>query len=190
MLSPGSEEQAPTKLRPRKLLLRSRARRRVGIGLLVVTAVMTVATLVGRRAGGAGKEPADDKAALAASIDLVRSIVPPEAYDAMLEQMYQQMSASMQQAGGGAGIAADKQKDLRAAVKECLPYEDLLSWTAGVYTKHFTRKEIDDVAGFYRTPTGKKMARLMPTLTGEVGAKLGPLLMTRLPDALKRHGLQ
>jgi hypothetical protein len=187
MLSPGSQEQARSRSRPP-----SKSRSRVAIAWLAVAAVITVATLAGRhaRAGGSGKEAADDRAALAASIDLVRSIVPPEAYDAMLEQMYQQMSASMQQAGAGAGIPADKQKDLRAAVKECLPYDDLLSWTAGVYSKHFTRKEIDDVAGFYRTPTGKKMARLMPTLTGEVGGKLGPLLMTRLPDALKRHGLQ
>ena len=161
-----------------------------------LAALATVATLAGAAVvtaavpAGTGKEAGEDKGAMAASVDLVRSIVPPEAYDAMLEQMYQQMSASMQQAGGGAGVPAAKQKDLRAAVKECLPYDDLLSWTAGVYSKHFTRKEIDDVAGFYRTPTGKKMARLMPTLTGEVGAKLGPLLMTRLPGALKRHGLQ
>jgi hypothetical protein len=145
----------------------------------------------GRLFLGSGSAVAgDDGAAMTASLELVRSIVPPEAYDAMLDQMYQQMSASMQQAGGGAAIPADKQKALRAAVKECLPYDDLLSWTAGVYTKHFSKKEIDDVAGFYRTTTGKKVARLMPTLTGEVGAKIGPLLMTRLPEALKKHGLQ
>jgi hypothetical protein len=159
--------------------------------LVVLTFVVTfVATLAGTRSVAVAKDPGDGSAAMTASIDLVRSIVPPEAYDAMLDQMYEQMSASMQQAGGGAAIPADKQKGLKAAVKECLPYDDLLSWTAGVYTKHFTKKEIDDVAAFYRTGTGKKLARLMPTLTGEVGAKLGPLLMTRLPEALKKHGLQ
>jgi len=141
------------------------------------------------RAAG-GKDPGDGQAATPASIDLVRSIVPPEAYDAMLELMYEQMSASMQQAGGGAGIPPDKQKALKAAVKECLPYEDLLNWTAGIYSKHFSKKEVDDVATFYRTGTGKKLARLMPVLTGEVGAKVAPLLMTRLPEALKKHGLQ
>ena len=164
---------------------------------LLVTSLLVVfsATFVGTLAGTwavavAGKEGGDGSAAMTASLELVRSIVPPEAYDAMLDQMYQQMSASMQQAGGGGALPADKQKALKAAVKECLPYDDLLSWTAGVYTKHFTRKEIDDVAGFYRTGTGKKLARLMPTLTGEVGGKIGPLLMTRLPEALKKHGLQ
>jgi hypothetical protein len=108
----------------------------------------------------------------------------------MLDLMYQQMSASMQQAGGGAGIPPEKQKALKAAVKGCLPYNDLLSWTAGIYSKHFSKKEVDDVATFYRTGTGKKLARLMPVLTGEVGAKVAPLLMTRLPEALKKHGLQ
>ena len=130
------------------------------------------------------------KEATQASLELVRTIVPPEAYDAMLDQMYSQMAASMQQAGGGAGLTPDKQKGLKAAVKECLPYDDLLTWTAGVYTKHFSKKEIDDVAAFYRTSTGKKLARLMPTLTGEVGGKIGPLLMTRLPQALQKHGIQ
>ena len=130
--------------------------------------------------------PKDDRAAV---IQLMHAIVPKPAYDAMLDQMYAQMSATMAQMGGKA-VPAAKQKALKAAVMEAMPYDDLVAWSADVYMKHFTRKEIDDVAGFYRTPTGKKMARLMPTLTGEVGARLGPLLMTRLPDALKRHGLQ
>ncbi len=165
--------------------------RRTAIVTSLLIAASFVGTLIGTRAVAiAGKEPADSGGAMTASLELVRTIVPPEAYDAMLDQMYQQMSASMQQAGGGGAIPADKQKALKAAVKECLPYNDLLTWTAGVYTKHFSKKEIDDVADFYRTGTGKKLARLMPTLTGEVGGKLGPLLMTRLPEALKKHGLQ
>ena len=107
----------------------------------------------------------------------------------MLSQMYAQMSAGMEQAGGQP-LPADKRKALEAAVQEVLPYDDLVSWSADVYTKHFTRKEIDDLAAFYRTPTGAKVARLLPTITGEVGAKIGPLMMTRLPAALKKHGLQ
>jgi uncharacterized protein len=162
------------------------------ISAALVVAGSLTGLVVGAYALAAGDKDAtgDGKSALAASMDLVRSILPPEAYEAMLDQMYQQMSISMQQAGGGAALPASKQKDLKAAVIECLPYDDLLSWTAGVYSQHFTKKEIDDVAGFYRTPTGKKMARLMPVLTGEVGAKIGPLLMTRLPAAMKKHGLQ
>ena len=47
----------------------------------------------------------DDKAA---TLELMRTIVPKGAYDAMLDQMYQQMSATMQQMGGKS-IPASKQ---------------------------------------------------------------------------------
>jgi len=124
-----------------------------------------------------------------ATMALMRQIMPPEAYDAVLDQMYQQMSASMKQAGSGS-MTPKQQKGMKAAVKEALPYEDLLTWTGEIYAKHFTKKEIDDIAAFYATPTGKKVARLLPELSGEMGAKMGPLVMTRLPAALKKHGVE
>ena|SRR5688572_3395499 len=130
-----------------------------------------------------------EKDTKSATVALMRQIMPPEAYDAVLDQMYQQMSAGMKQAGGGT-ISPKQQKGMKAAVKEALPYEDLLTWTGEIYAKHFTKKEIDDIATFYATPTGKKVARLLPALSGEMGAKMGPLLMTRLPAALKKHGIE
>jgi hypothetical protein len=132
---------------------------------------------------------ADDKGDREATLDLIRTVVPRSAYEGMLTQMYSQMSAAMQQAGGKS-LPAEKRKALEAAVKEVFPYEELVSWSADVYTKHFTRKEIDDLAVFYRTPTGQKAARLLPTISGEVGAKIGPIMATRLPQALKKHGLE
>ncbi|HEY7372104.1 MAG TPA: DUF2059 domain-containing protein [Polyangia bacterium] len=149
-----------------------------GVALVSMTSVGAWAL-----AEGAAK---DDKAA---TLELMRTIVPRGAYDAMLDQMYTQMSATMQQMGGKS-IPASKQKALKEAVQESLPYDDLVSWSADVYSKHFNRKEIDDLATFYKTPTGKKMAAMLPTLSGEVGAKMAPLLMTRLPAAMKKHGLE
>jgi len=149
-----------------------------GVSLVSITSFAAWAL-----AEGASKE---DKAA---TMELMRQIVPRAAYDAMMDQMYQQMSATMQQMGGK-GIPASKQKGLKEAVQECLPYDDLLNWSAEVYTKHFTRKEIDELAAFYKTPTGKKLATKLPVLTGEVGAKMTPILMTRLPAALKKRGIE
>ena len=88
-------------------------------------------------------------------------MVPKAAYEAILEQTYTQMSATMQQMGGKP-IPASKQKALREAVAECMSYDDLVNWSTDVYLKHFTRKEIDDLAAFYRTPTGKKVAARCP----------------------------
>jgi uncharacterized protein len=130
--------------------------------------------------------PKDDRAAV---VQLMKSIVPRAAYDAMLEQMYTQMSVSMQQMGGK-GIPPAKQKALKEAVQECMPYDDLVNWTADVYTKHFSRKEIDDLAAFYSTPTGKKFASKLPALSSELGTKMLPVLMTRMPAALKKHGIE
>ena len=124
-----------------------------------------------------------------ASLDLIRQLLPLEAYNSMLDQMYQQMSNSMKQMGGPA-LPPEKQEALKAAVKECVPYEELLQWTADVYGRYFTKKEIEDIAAFYKTPTGKKVARMIPTLGGEVGTKMTPILMQRLPAALKKHGIQ
>lgn len=152
-----------------------------GVAALSLLTIMSVAAWA--LAQGAAK---DDKAA---TMELMRSVVPRAAYDAMLDQMYQQMSMSMQQMGGKA-IPAAKQKALKEAVQECMPYEDLLTWSTEVYMKHLTRKEIDDLAAFYKTPTGKKVSSLLPKLSGEVGAKMAPILMTRLPAALKKRGIE
>ena len=124
----------------------------------------------------------------AATVDLMHSIMPREAYEAMLDQMYSQMSTALQQ-GGQKGFPPEKQAALKAAVKECLSYEELVAWTGEVYAKHFTTREIADLKTFHETPTGRKVARLLPTPAGEVGAKLTPLLMSRMPAAMKKHGL-
>ena len=63
-----------------------------GVAALALLSVMSAAAWA--LAQGGAK---DDKAA---TLELMRTIVPKAAYDAMLEQMYTQMSATMQQMGG------------------------------------------------------------------------------------------
>jgi hypothetical protein len=133
----------------------------------------------------AADAPKDDKAAV---IQLMRTIVPKSAYDAMLDTMNTQLSTAMQ--AGGKAIPAAKMKALKAAVQECMSYEDLVGWHADIYAKHFTRKEIDDLAAFYGTPTGKKYASNLPALQGDLAQKMMPILMTRRPAAMKKHGLE
>lgn len=137
----------------------------------------------------AGAATDDKLQTQAATVELMRSVFPPDAYNATLDQMYDQMAAGMRQMGNPE-LTPEKQKALKAAVRECLPYEDLLKWTGEVYARHFTKKEIEDLAAFYRTPTGAKVAKTIPALGGEMGKKMAPLLMQRLPIALKKHGLQ
>jgi hypothetical protein len=152
----------------------------VAAGLTLISSMAVAAWALAEGA------PKDDRTA---TTELMRTIVPPAAYEATLEQMYAQMSAAMEKMGKGA-MPASQQKALRDAVKEILPYEDLIKWSTDVYLKHLTRKEIDDLAVFYRTPTGKKVAAKMPQIAGEVGAMMAPMLMTRTPAVLKKHGFQ
>jgi hypothetical protein len=159
---------------------------RLPLVLAASSLVLALSVSVHAPPARASKESAGTKAA---TIDLMRAIMPPAAYDAMLDQFQRGVAASMAQMGAGA-FPADKQQALNAAVKECLPYEELLSWTGDVYSKHFTEKEVADLAAFYKTPTGKKLAGLLPQLTGEIGAKVSPIIMTRLPPALKKHGIK
>ena len=42
---------------------------------------------------------------------------------------------------------------------------------------------------FYKTPVGKKAAKLLPEISGEIGKKMGPIVMQRLPAAMKKVGL-
>lgn len=132
---------------------------------------------------------ADDKRASAAASELMRSVLPKDAYESILEQMYSQMSVAMQQSGGKT-LTPEDQESLKAAVRECIPYEDMLAWNSEIYSRHFTAKEIKDLSVFYRTATGKKLAKLYPTISAEVMAKMMPTIMSRMPGALKKHGLQ
>jgi uncharacterized protein len=132
---------------------------------------------------------AEGKSQTAAATELIRVMVPKEAYEALIDQMHTQMAGAMQH-GNPNALPADKQSSLKAAVLECLPYEDLLAWSAEVYTQHFTPKELKELSAFYKTATGKKTAKLMPVLSGEVMAKMSPVIMQRMPAALKKHGLQ
>ena len=89
-----------------------------------IKAVAAGLTLIGSMAlaawAMADGAPKDDKGAV---VELMHAILPKGAYDAMLDQMYTQMSASMQQAGGE-GMTVGKKNALKAAVQESLPYDD------------------------------------------------------------------
>jgi hypothetical protein len=99
------------------------------------------------------------------------------------------MAASMTAASGKPMDAATTAK-LKAVVAECVPYEEMVQWNAEIYGSRFTEAELHDLIAFYQTPTGQKLAAALPDISAEVGAKMGPILMQRMPAAMKKHGLQ
>lgn len=121
------------------------------------------------------------------TMELVQMVTPRETYQAMLAQLTKQMLGSMQQSG--AKPPPDAENKMNKAILEAVPYDDLTAWTVEIYGSRFSTDEIRQLIGFYKTPTGKKAARLLPEISGEVGKKMGPILMQRLPAAMKKVGL-
>jgi hypothetical protein len=130
---------------------------------------------------------AEAQGSLKKAKQLVAIVVPRDAYERTISQVMQQMLAAMR--AQGQQIPADGEPKLRAAVLEVLPYDEMIGWNAEVYAKYFSDKELDDLIRFYKTPTGKKAAKVLPDLMGEVGAKMGQIMPARLPAALKKRGL-
>jgi uncharacterized protein len=119
--------------------------------------------------------------------ELVTLVMPREAYEQSIQQMTTQMLGTLR--AQGQQIAEGAEQKVKAAVIDVLPYDELQSWTAEIYGRHFTARELGDLIAFYKTPTGRKAARLLPELMGEVGAKMAQIMPQRLPAALKKHGV-
>ena len=51
-----------------------------------------------------------------------------------------------------------------------------------IYARHFTAQELHEIIGFYRTPTGSKVLRMMPQLSAEVAA----MITSHMPDFYTR----
>ncbi|MCB9655572.1 MAG: DUF2059 domain-containing protein [Deltaproteobacteria bacterium] len=78
---------------------------------------------------------------------------------------------------------------LADAVNEILPFEEMVDWNAEIYSSRFTLEELRTLKKFYQTPVGKKLARSLPDIMGEVAKKMGVVMSERLPAALQKHGL-
>lgn len=135
--------------------------------------------------GTAGRAAADADAKV--TMELVQLVTPQETYQAMISTMSTQMMASLAQSG--AKMPADGANKMGKAVMEALPYNDLAQWTVEIYASRFTTDEIKQMITFYKTPVGKKAAKLLPEISGEIGKKMGPIVMQRLPAAMKKVGL-
>jgi len=66
-----------------------------------------------------------------------------------------------------------------------------------IYHKYFTTSELEEVVAFYKTPTGAKMASLLPQITQEGmeagnkhGMSLGPLIQQRLTERFESEGIE
>ncbi|WP_437967865.1 DUF2059 domain-containing protein [Sorangium sp. So ce260] len=149
---------------------------------IVSLAVVTLLSLVSLGSAHAGE--AEKKLAL----ELTHLVMPKEVYNALIDQLMTNMGLSMQQAG--AKISAKDTGKLKAVVTEVLPYDELVQWNVDIYAGKFTADELKELIKFYGTPVGKKAAKLLPEISGEVGKKVGSVIVQRMPAAMKKAGIQ
>jgi len=146
---------------------------------LVVVTLLSFVSLGSAYAGEAEKKLA---------LELTHLVMPKDVYNALLDQLMTNMSASMQQAG--AKVSTKDASKLKAVVAEVLPYDELVQWNVEIYAGKFTADELKELIKFYGTPVGKKAAKLLPEISGEVGKKVGTVIVQRMPAAMKKAGIQ
>jgi len=141
-------------------------------------------TGLGVAAGSTWVESAHAATADSPAMKLSRLTMSKENYTATIRQMMQGMLS----AAGQPPDAKTAQK-FEAVLNEALPYEEMLSFNAKVYSERFKDNEIQDIINFYKTPTGAKLVHELPSISGEVGQMVGKLIPQRLPALMKKHGL-
>ncbi|HEY4103559.1 MAG TPA: DUF2059 domain-containing protein [Polyangiaceae bacterium] len=118
------------------------------------------------------------------AMQLSRMVLSKSTYEAMVKQMMDSMMQAM-----GQQADAKTQKEMTAVVMEALPYDEMLQFNSKVYGERFKDSELQDIINFYKTPTGAKLVRELPNISGEVGALVGKIIPERLPALMKKHGL-
>ena len=136
---------------------------------------------------GVGFTPAQAAASESTAMQLSRVVLSKDGYQDLIKQSTAGIIAGIK--SQGQELPKDFAKKMEAVVAEALPYEELLAFNAQVYGSRFSDKELQDLISFYKTPTGSKLVRLLPSISGEVGQKLGVLLPQRLPGLMKKHGI-
>ena len=66
--------------------------------------------------------------------------------------------------------------------------QELVDLTAAIYEKHLTEQEIDDLLGFYSSPTGRSFIKKLPAILSEsmaAGQEWGEQLQIRIREKQK-----
>ncbi len=71
-----------------------------------------------------------------------------------------------------------------------MPWDQMIEAMIPSYQKHFTKGDIDALITFYSAPTGQKILRELPAVTGEAMQAMMPILqnqMTTMNDRMQRE---
>ncbi|ANW97027.1 hypothetical protein AXE80_12360 [Wenyingzhuangia fucanilytica] len=111
--------------------------------------------------------------------------------DKMIDQMMDQMIPMLQQQMKS-NLKSEEQKQKLEKVNTII-LEESKTFTQNIingsmvdiYAKYFNNKDIDDMIGFYKSETGKKLLELTPTITTELMQKMMQNEMPKFQEKIK-----
>jgi uncharacterized protein len=72
------------------------------------------------------------------------------------------------------------------AMLEKMPMDEIMQAMIPAYQKHLTKGDIDNLVAFYSTPTGSKLLKEMPAMTGEAMQAAMPVMSKYMGTIEKR----
>jgi len=149
---------------------------RMRISFLVVLCLLFVAT---RADSGAEQDDA---------LEVARLAMSPRVYDFMIAQMNETLIMTVDRLRtDGKKTPPEAAKKLKEALPRALPRDALISWAAEIYSRHFTRAELHDLAAFYSTPLGTKLVGEVPQIMDEFSRKITAEYQPRMRAALQER---
>ncbi len=126
-----------------------------------------------------------------AVMELMMNLMSRDSFEKRMEQVREQMLAQVSEVAAQQkrSLPYDASERMQRAMKNAISYEDILYLTADAYVKHFTAAEIREIAGFYTTPVGRKLARLQPEIMADIMPKISDTINDRVLKAMQREGL-
>jgi len=126
-----------------------------------------------------------------AVMELMTNLMPRDSFEKRMEQVREQMFAQVIEVAAQQKrpLPYDASARMQRAMKNAISYDDILYLTADAYVKHFTAAEIREIAGFYSTPVGRKLARLQPEIMADIMPKISDTINDRVLKAMQREGL-
>ena len=67
-----------------------------------------------------------------------------------------------------------------------MPFDDMMQAMVPVYQKHFTHGDVEALIAFYSAPTGQKVLREMPAITGEAMQSMMPIMRKQMDVMTQR----
>jgi len=74
-----------------------------------------------------------------------------------------------------------------ADIMTAYPPSDAINDLVPIYQKHFTKRDVDAIAAFYQSPSGRKFVEKTPEIMGEFMAVLLPQMQAKIKPIIDKY---